>query len=75
MAPTTTAATVASSGNSTPATDDTLFGVPKWALAVAAGGVVAAGVLYYVLSSPGSVFKQTLREYSYILTNIKIKLK
>ena len=74
MAPTTAAATVASSGSSTPASDDTLFGVPKWALAVAAGGVVAAGVLYYVLSSPGSVFKQTLREYSLFFEKYKIKL-
>ena len=53
MAPTTAAATVSNSGGSTPAPDDTLFGVPKWALAVAAGGVVAAGVLYFVLRSPG----------------------
>ena len=33
------------------ATDDTIFGVPKWALAVAAGGLVVAGVAFYVLSS------------------------
>jgi hypothetical protein len=32
-------------------TDDTIFGVPKWALAAAAGGLVVAGVAYYVLSS------------------------
>ena len=33
-------------------TDDTIFGIPKWALAVAAGGVVALGLAYYVLSAP-----------------------
>ena len=33
-------------------TDDTIFGVPKWALAAAAGGVVALGLAYYVLSAP-----------------------
>ena len=32
--------------------DDTIFGVPKWALAVAAGGAVALGLAYYVLSAP-----------------------
>ena len=32
--------------------DDTIFGVPKWALAVAAGGVVVLGLAYYVLSAP-----------------------
>ena len=32
--------------------DDTIFGIPKWALAVAAGGVVALGLAYYVLSAP-----------------------
>jgi len=33
-------------------TEDTVFGIPKWALAVAAGGVVALGLAYYVLSAP-----------------------
>lgn len=32
--------------------EDTIFGVPKWALAVAAGGVVFVGLAYYVLSAP-----------------------
>ena len=41
----------ASGSGASATTDDTIFGVPKWALAVAAGGLVAAGVAYYVLSS------------------------
>ena len=32
--------------------DDTILGVPKWALVAAAGGVVALGLAYYVLSAP-----------------------
>ena len=32
--------------------DDTIFGIPKWAFAVAAGGVVVLGLAYYVLSAP-----------------------
>jgi hypothetical protein len=48
MAPTVSPAPSATGSSA----DDTLFGVPKWALAVAAGGVVVAGVAYYILSSP-----------------------
>ena len=33
-------------------TDDTIFGMPKWAVAATAGGVVALGLAYYVLSAP-----------------------
>ena len=32
-------------------TDDTIFGMPKWAVAATAGGVVALGLAYYVLSA------------------------
>ena len=33
-------------------TNDTIFGIPKWAFAVAAGSAVALGLAYYVLSAP-----------------------
>ena len=39
-------------GTAAASSDDTIFGIPKWAFAVAAGGVVALGLAYYVLSAP-----------------------
>jgi len=39
-------------------TDDTIFGIPKWALAVAAGSAVALGLAYYVLSAPDEKAKK-----------------
>jgi hypothetical protein len=39
-------------------TDDTIFGIPKWALAVAAGSAVALGLAYYVLSAPNEKGKK-----------------
>ena len=50
---------IAGGATSTVSSDDTIFGVPKWALAVAAGGVVAIGLAYYVLSAPDGTSKKS----------------
>lgn len=42
---------VTSSGgvNPSPGAEETIFGVPKWAVLAATGGLVVAGVAYYIL--------------------------
>jgi len=35
--------------NPSPVSEDTIFGVPKWAVLAATGGVLVAGVAYYIL--------------------------
>ena len=53
-----TAATKPVISETTSNADDTIFGIPKWALGVAAGGVVALGLAYYVLSAPDGKAKK-----------------
>ena len=36
---------------------DEIFGLPKWAWAAIAGGVVTAGVLYYIFAGKFVVYK------------------
>ncbi len=45
---------VSSSGavNPSQGVDDTLFGLPRWAVLAATGGVLVAGVAYYILKDP-----------------------
>ncbi len=45
---------VSSSGgvSPSPGSEETIFGVPKWAMLAATGGLIVAGVVYYVLKDP-----------------------
>jgi hypothetical protein len=45
---------VSSSGGVSPGqpSDDTIFGLPRWAVLAATGGVLVAGVAYYILKDP-----------------------
>lgn len=45
---------VSSTGGANPGqgVDDTVFGLPRWAVLAATGGILVAGVAYYVLKDP-----------------------